>query len=79
MPLSEMQAEALKSYLTRNQRTCPECGRSEWKFGEIQLPMAGLYLDHEKVEPSREFVEIVCESCGHPEAVDCIEAHLPEE
>jgi hypothetical protein len=76
MTLSETQVEALKDYLARHPRTCSQCGHGGWKFGEIQLPIAALLPERATVEPGELFVEIVCASCGYPDAVNCYAANI---
>lgn len=76
MPLSQAQEQALSDHLSRNQLRCV-CGKSDWEFGDKQLPIADLDVTGRTLQPSREFVEVTCRSCGHAEAVDCEKAGIP--
>lgn len=79
MALSANQEKALSDYLSRNPKLCSQCDKSDWEFGDRQLPAAEVYVEPQKIEPSKWFVELRCRSCGHLEAVDCIEAGIPDE
>ena len=78
MSLSESQTEALNHYLSSNRETCPKCGSDDWEFGDIELPAAEVTLGNEEIKPSGQFVEITCRSRGETQAIDCIEAGIPE-
>ena len=78
MLLSEDQRRALSDYLSRNPLTCAGCGKDAWEFGEIGFPIAEVYVEPRKIEPSQPYVELTCKSCGHSEAVDCTKAGIPD-
>jgi predicted nucleic-acid-binding Zn-ribbon protein len=75
--LSKAQSAALSDYLKQKEKECGNCGASDWKFGEIQLPTPPVSFGNEKIEPSKEFVEVTCKSCGTTDTIDCDDAGLP--
>jgi predicted nucleic-acid-binding Zn-ribbon protein len=78
MGLSDLQRKQLGDYLLSHAKSCSKCGRTDWEFGNIQLPAAEIDFGNKKVEPSRLFVDITCRSCGSSEAIDCVDADISE-
>jgi predicted nucleic-acid-binding Zn-ribbon protein len=78
MELSEGQRTAALDYLSQHPRTCDECDQNDWELGDIQLTAAEVYTEPREVEPGSEYIEITCQSCGHTDAIDCVEAGIPE-
>lgn len=80
MPISEAQRQAAEDYLSRNPKTCGNCGGTDWEFGEIDVYAADASVTPQPIKPGGlTYLRVTCRSCGEEDAIDCAEAGIPDE